>query len=704
MKKIRFTLKFKLILLMVGLLLISIIALGSQAIGLSKLSLTEATDKTLSLMAESVCYQIEEIAEKEFSILEGLASVQLFQDPDVSLEEKCAQLSTMTNLDKSKYENIAFYDENGDSYLADGTKRNFSTAAYFQGAMAGRRWSRPPQLNEITGTVLTFFSVPVKNESGKVVGVLVSILNGNPFMKVIQKIDVGGGMHPIVINLTDGSYVALADEVGEGQEESQYVYDPESEIMKVFNRVFTGESGVASFFNPMMNMQVTASYRPIHPENPFNNETPWTVMCTAPYEAYFGRITSLNHAIIFTVLVFGLVSGLITLFVIRVMLKPLLSMKSSIKDIASGNADLTKRIELSARDEVGDVVSGFNQFTEKLQTIMTQVKGSKENLLTNGSDLEASSQDTIASIEQIIATISDMENQLGDQNKSVQETAGAVNEIASNIESLERMIDTQGRGIMEATSAVEEMMGNINSVNISVDKMASSFQDLATSANNGTVLQSDASERIEQIRSQSETLVDANIAIAAIAEQTNLLAMNAAIEAAHAGEAGKGFSVVADEIRKLSETSSQQSRTIGEQLNNIRSSIEKMVEASVQSSNAFQQVSDKISETDELVRQIKGAMEEQTIGSQQIGQALKHMNDSTSEVHAASQEMSAGNDAILQEVQKLQNATLKMKESMDEVTAGARKANETGVVLRSISDQMKEAISDIGEQVDQFIV
>ena len=131
------------------------------------------------------------------------------------------------------------------------------------------------------------------------------------------------------------------------------------------------------------------------------------------------------------------------------------------------------------------------------------------------------------------------------------------------------MIESQSAGVSQASVAVEEMIGNISSVNNSMDKMASSFDTLSYNAQTGFTKQQDVNERIKQIESQSQMLLEANIAIANIAEQTNLLAMNAAIEAAHAGEAGKGFSVVADEIRNLSETSSKQSKTIGQQIGKV---------------------------------------------------------------------------------------------------------------------------------------
>jgi methyl-accepting chemotaxis protein len=264
------------------------------------------------------------------------------------------------------------------------------------------------------------------------------------------------------------------------------------------------------------------------------------------------------------------------------------------------------------------------------------------------------------------------------------------------------MIGKQSSEVSDASAAIEQMIGNIKSVNVSMDKMSESFDGLAKSAQTGIQMQLNVNTIIEDIKNQSETLQDANTAIAAIAEQTNLLAMNAAIEAAHAGEAGKGFSVVADEIRKLSETSEEQSQTIGQQLLEIQASIKDVVNASVESRQAFISVSDKIKETNDVVRQITAAMEEQTEGSKQITQALQTVNNSTSEVKNSAKEMTAGNKLILSEVQKLQNATIEIQNGIQEVTGGAEKINETGSALAGIADKMKQSIKYIGREIDQF--
>ncbi|MEE3435307.1 MAG: methyl-accepting chemotaxis protein [Treponema sp.] len=383
------------------------------------------------------------------------------------------------------------------------------------------------------------------------------------------------------------------------------------------------------------------------------------------------------------------------------------TLKVAVDELSSGNADLTQRVKLksdSALKVMNELVASLNRFIEKLQGIVGSVKNSNEALVNTGTALRDCTQNTVASINEIIGNIESMGAGLESQSKSVDQTAGAVTEISSNIESMGKMIENQTQSVSQASSAVEEMIGNINSVNASVEKLSGSFAILQKGATEGVAKQEEVNKMVLDVQQQSEMLKTANSVISGIARQTNLLAMNAAIEAAHAGEAGKGFSVVADEIRKLSENSSAQTKTIGAQLKTIQESVDQIVSASKSSQDALKAVSDSIAETDALVHEISGAMGEQLEGSAQINEALSVLNNNSSQVKQSSEEMTQGNQAILREVEMLESATGDIKSGMDEMRTGASLISNVSDQLKNLAGEMQNAIDSIGQELGQFRV
>jgi methyl-accepting chemotaxis protein len=394
----------------------------------------------------------------------------------------------------------------------------------------------------------------------------------------------------------------------------------------------------------------------------------------------------------------------ISILIARSIARPLGLAAGGFRELAEGEADLTACIDMDAKDEIGDLVCDFNTFLGKLRDTIADLKGAQSGLSELGERLGASVEGTAAAVGALTESIEAVRDRGLRQASSVEESSSAISQIARNISSLDDLIAGQAASITEASAAIEQMVGSIGSVTASVSKMAEEFSALAGASEAGKAKLSEAAERIAQISSQSRALLETNEIIASIASSTNLLAMNAAIEAAHAGEAGKGFSVVADEIRRLSETAAEQSTTIGEELGSILEAIGDIVGLSKDSEEAFSLVAGKILATEALVREVDHAMAEQSEGSKQILEALREMNEVTTQVKTGSSEMSAGNRAVLEEMARLREAAFDVKERVDAMAASADDIGSNVGAVAGVAKGTRETIDRMEAAIGRFKV
>ncbi len=649
-------------------------------------------------LAHATASDIFNINDREFKMLESLANLdelRAVKNTKESMHEKWRLINKATGGDK-KYLGMAIYDEHGIGWTTTEKWSDLHEREYLAKAMTGEKAIMDPNWSPVNGNLSTFYALPYRDTSGKQIGEVVAVLDSTDLCKTVSAIKVGRNSHPFVINMKTGKYIAHSDE--QMVKDSKSIADGASDGFKpIISRIQSGATGTAVFFDEMAKRKMSVSFQPI-------KDCDWAVVCMAPYADFFSGIGQLLGSMIFIALMSLIVAAVVGLLVVSVAISPLNRVSSAIEGIASGDADLTKRLSVQGKDEIAQLASGFNLFTNRLHTIISELKGTKEDLNSYGERLGSMVQDNAMFLDAMIDSIKDVDTEIHKQHSNVDSSVNAVGEISESVEQLRDLIQKQISSVEQASAAVTQMISNLNSVSSSTELLAQDFSHFQNDVSKGIQQQQEVSRKIQKIVEQSKTLNEANKAISTIASQTNLLAMNAAIEAAHAGDAGKGFAVVSDEIRKLSETSAGESKKIASQLKDIRGSIEGVLQASELSDKFFSIVVQKLNGTGNLVQEIKSAMEEQSEGSKQINEALGSMNNATAQVRVASEDVDKAREGIIGDVTSLKQSSDLVKGQVEKMEEHIKQMEADDNSLLNIATAINGSIYRIGSQIDQFTV
>lgn len=538
--------------------------------------------------------------------------------------------------------------------------------------------------NAILDKTMLWLNVPVRNERKTVVGM---VGTGIPFSDFI---DV---MYSTLDKKTELYFFnSLLELTGSNGEENLADKIPITEVLPelVGNELFVNET---SFVNTLYGAYMFLPFQ----------EVGWVAVLRIPFTwGEFAR-GSLKG-----IIVFFLVNLLIWLYAcIKALILPLRELESAVKELNAGEANLQKRLRAgrgAVLDLFGNSISGFNQFIENLQSAITNVKKSNMSLVESGGRTADCIMDVVSSVDDTYNYMEIVDTNIGEQMTNVNGTVRSVNNIISGISELNKMVSIQSEGGKQAAIVVEELLRNIQDVYSAVNQLVASFGQLEESAEHGASVQKNVTLRISEIFAESQMLQEANRVISSIASQTNLLAMNAAIEAAHAGEAGQGFSVVADEIRKLSENASKQSRTIGIQLTTILDSMAGITELSEDLRLAFDIVSDGIKNTNIMVQEISTAMEEQSAGSNQMRSVVEAVMEATMKTKTTSDAMASENATIQREIEALEESAISMKGNMDMMKENTIRVRAISTALSSLSNETRRSIMNISNELERFRV
>ena len=371
---------------------------------------------------------------------------------------------------------------------------------------------------------------------------------------------------------------------------------------------------------------------------------------------------------------------------------------------AMGKGDISKNIDFFSKDEIGRMTEALNSFILSLRKVVGRIQDVSAATLEIRQDLVSTTEETASTSNEIAATVTSLKEQMDNLNNEISEVAGAEEQFRVAVESLDDQIANQASATEESTASIEEMIASIRNVSHIVGlKRESAAELVKTAAQRGEAIQK-SNENIKSLLKLTDEVSSIAGMIMEIAKQTNILSMNAAIEAAHAGEAGKGFSVVAEEIRKLAETSNENASQITLIIEKVMEGIERTSRESAENVAAFTQINREINSVSDALAEINSNASELAAGGEQILKAMTQLNEITVSVREGGGEMKKGINQISESVQKVSAISSTVVNGVTEIETGTKEISQAMVMVNELSKKIGENSVILDEEVKHFKV
>jgi methyl-accepting chemotaxis protein len=405
-------------------------------------------------------------------------------------------------------------------------------------------------------------------------------------------------------------------------------------------------------------LEQEGSLRVFEPLLPIPEAKPWGVLLEVPKATLLGpalalekqlderRTSDTSFSVVLALI--AIASGLALMWLTaRGVTRPILGVAAMLKNIASGEGDLTRRLDYAGQDELGELANWFNRFLDKLQPIIADVKRSVQDARSTADQSAAIASQTSAGMQQ--------------QFREVDQVATASQEMSATAHDVANNAAQAADAARGADAAARDGLAVIDRTTLSIEQLANELNV--------------AMQEVESLASSSEQIGSVLEVIRSIAEQTNLLALNAAIEAARAGEAGRGFAVVADEVRNLAKRTQDSVEEIRQVIENLQNGTRDVV-GSMHSSH----------------KQAQGSVElvEQAVTSlRRIGDAVTVINDMNLQIASAAEEQSAVAEEVNRNVATIRDVTEALSSQAEESAQVSQTLNSLANHQQGLMDQFR---------------
>jgi len=556
-------------------------------------------------------------------------------------------------LDKN-YLGIFVTDVNGSIYtgeLADGNEYkgvNLADMDYFQRAKSsGKAVAGDIVLSKVTGDLIYVLCAPIYSHAGDFLGVFGLSLKAQPLTALVSTVKVGKTGYAF---MCDKNGIIIAHPKAEL--EMKLDLKTLKDMAEITKGMMAGSHGVQDYV--FKGVPKIAGYAPVSIKG-------WSIAVTQDEAEFLAAARSIQNSILLvTLIAVAVVSVLVFLFA-RTITVPLKRTVAGLRDIAEGEGDLTMRLDVHSRDEIGELARWFNTFIMKLQGIIGQIADNTQSIEDSASDLSMVASELSAHSQ--------------DTSRKADSVALAAEEMTGNLTGVAAAVEQSTSNTSMVASSAEEMTATINEIANNAQRAHSISVAAVQQAENTSVKMGALGKAAQAIGKVTEAITE-------ISEQTNLLALNATIEAARAGEAGKGFAVVANEIKELAKQTALATQDIKKQ-------IEEVQDTTAETVKEIDQITEVINSVNAIVASISTAVGEQSAATQEIAVNIAQASRGMELMSENVSQSSAAATSITTDISTVNFASAEISESSGQVKLSAEELQQLAVALKTIVEGFK---------------
>ena len=533
-----------------------------------------------------------------------------------------------------------------------------STDWYLRGknATGDAGWTSP-YYDEASGITMITTAVPIKTSKG-VIGVVSADYDLTTIQTIISDVKLGEHGYAYLLD-EEGLFIAHKDADKVMQENIR----DDAELAPVADEIFSKDNSSVQVRREGHNYR--AYYLTL-------KSTGWKLVLMLPEDELFAAVNGMvTKAAVVTLIVMGLAFVLISAYS-TTLTKSIKEFVRMLEYLAQG--DLTQEVEVTSKDEIGQMGEHFNTSVGNLRKMVVAISDHSNNVASTSEQLAATSDQASTASEEVSKTIEEIANGANEQARDIEQTA-------QNVDQLGILLEQDAGHIKDLNSAA----GQIESQK---EEGFVILEELITKTNQNSDAVANVYNIIMSNNESAEKIENASTMIQSIADQTNLLALNAAIEAARAGEAGRGFSVVADEIRKLAEQSTNFTNDIKIVIDELKSKSQRAVDL-IEKTKAI--VGDQATSVDETGNKFKG-----------IAEAIDAIKEIINRLNHSATLMAENKNGIIELSQNLSAFSEENAASTEEASAAMEEQAATIAEIASSGNDLARVAEELSHIIDRF--